>query len=134
MDEHGGQWPRNWEDLGIAPNGNLDQRVEVDWSADPKELLKMPRPDVGPPFRVIYLRNGRSTHFDGREPNQMILDFLEARQSRKTAVALAHSDLYKSARNKRSGKSMTIKLGSAVCCASRKRACGYNRLSCGSVS
>ncbi len=32
---------------------------------------------------VPRLRNGKSTHYEGREPNQMILEYLEWRHRRK---------------------------------------------------
>jgi hypothetical protein len=108
MERHDGAWPRSWEDLRTlaetAPevtestdrNGStviefrphasieeLQRRVEVDWGADPDTLLKAPRKESGPPFRVIYLRNGKSTHYEGREPNQMILEYLESRRRGK---------------------------------------------------
>jgi hypothetical protein len=107
MESHDGAWPRNWEDLRalaeptpevnqtaeadgrviveFRPNAGIEELqnlVEIDWGADPDELLKAPRNEAGPPFRVIYLRNGRSTHYEGREPNQMILDYLESRHRR----------------------------------------------------
>jgi hypothetical protein len=108
MERHDGAWPRSWEDLrplamsapdvseSEGPDGSviiesrpkasieeLQSLVEVDWGADPGELLKLPRKGGALPFRVIYLRNGKSTHYEGREPNQMILAYLESRQRRK---------------------------------------------------
>jgi hypothetical protein len=108
MERHEGAWPRSWEDLRplvedvpdvkesrerdgsivveFRPQGaieELQRRVEVDWNANPDELLKMPPQERGPPFRVISLRNGKSTHYEGREPNQMIRDYLESRHRRK---------------------------------------------------
>jgi hypothetical protein len=47
----------------------LKQRVEIDWKAEFKE--------TGPPFRVIWLRNGKSTHYSGNEPNDMVLEYLK---------------------------------------------------------
>jgi hypothetical protein len=66
----------------MASVDELRERVEIDWSADPAELLKQGRKGGQPPFRVIYLRDGSSTHYEGREPNQMILEYLESRQRR----------------------------------------------------
>jgi hypothetical protein len=108
MERHDGAWPRNWEDLralaegatevteSSEPNGHvivefrpkasveeLQGHVIVDWDANPDELIRAPRKEGSPPFRVIYLRNGKSTHYEGREPNQMILDYLEWRHRRK---------------------------------------------------
>jgi hypothetical protein len=108
MDRHDGAWPAGWDDLrplaeaapevaeATGPDASaiiefrpkasiedLQSRVEIDWSANPDELLKAARHDSGPPFRVIYLRNGRAIHYEGREPNQMILEYLELRHRRK---------------------------------------------------
>ena len=47
----------------------MKQRVEIDWKAEFKE--------TGPPFRVIWLRNGKSTHYSGNEPNDMVLEYLK---------------------------------------------------------
>jgi hypothetical protein len=108
MDCHDGAWPKSWDDLrdnaerardvtqSTEPGGSvnvefrpkpnieeLERLVEIDWDANPDELLKASRRGVEPPFRAIYLRNGRSTHYQGREPNQMILEYLESRRLRK---------------------------------------------------
>jgi hypothetical protein len=108
MERHDGAWPRNWEDLRALAEGatevtefterdgrvivefrpkasieELQRLVVVDWDANPDELLRAPRKEGSPPFRVIYLRNGKSTHYEGREPNQMILEYLEWRDRRK---------------------------------------------------
>ena len=108
MESHQGTWPRNWEELRplteptsrvteskepdgrviveFRPTPSVDELrhlVEVDWDADVDQLIAEGRQGKSPPFRVIYLRDGRTTHYEGREPNQMILDYLEARQRRK---------------------------------------------------
>src|SRR5438046_1525767 len=78
MERHDGAWPRNWEDLRALAEGatevteskerdghvivefrpkasieELQQLVVVDWDANPDELLRAPRKESGPPFRVI---------------------------------------------------------------------------------
>jgi hypothetical protein len=108
MEKHQGAWPRSWEELratsGHAYKGtvstNLDgamiaefrprasieelqQRVEIDWTADPSQLVKADFKRSGPPFRVIWLRNGKSTHYSGKEPNAMILEFLKWKANQK---------------------------------------------------
>jgi hypothetical protein len=105
MEHHEGAWPKGWDDLrsvadgipeiteSVEGNGShivefrphasieeLQSLVEIDWNANPDELVKAHRKEVGPPFRVIYLRSGRSTHYEDREPNEMILAYLESRQ------------------------------------------------------
>jgi hypothetical protein len=112
LERHDGAWPRSWEDLQDLADGasevtesaerggsiivefrpkasieELKRLVEIDWDADPNELRRMPRKDGAPPFRVIYLRNGKSTHYEGREPNQMILEYLKSKHRVKEKQA-----------------------------------------------
>lgn len=109
LEKNGGTWPKSWDDLrttsGQAYKGtastNLDgtlsvefrpresieelqERVEIDWKADPVELLKSESGKT-PPFRVIRLKNGRNTHYSGKEPNQMILEYLKSKEDEKVA-------------------------------------------------
>lgn len=49
--------------------------VVVDWEAKPKNLVGHAS-DGTASFQVIWLANGRSTHYKGKEPNQRILDYL----------------------------------------------------------
>lgn len=105
MEKHGGAWPRSWEELRVTSeqaykgtvSTNLDgtviaefrprdtiedlqKRVEIDWNADPSELVKAQFKEKGPPFRVIRLRNGKNTHYQGKEPNEMVLEYLKWRE------------------------------------------------------
>jgi len=102
MEKHGGSWPRSWDELQTTsdqaykgttstnrdgtwiaefrPRDTIDelkQRVEIDWKADPKTLAKAEFKETGRPFRVIWLRNGKSTHYSGKEPNDMVLEYLK---------------------------------------------------------
>lgn len=89
MEQHENRWPRSWQDLErtqqITDPSNrnfsvqeLQFHVVVDWNADPKNLARAELPtDDQPPFRVIWLRNGNSTHWSSTEPNQMILEYLQ---------------------------------------------------------
>ena len=107
MEKHDGAWPRSWEELRVTSDEaykgtvstNLDgtviaelrprdtiedlqRRVEIDWNADPRELVKAQFKEKGPPFRVIWLRNGKSTHYQGKEPNEMVLEYLKWREKK----------------------------------------------------
>jgi hypothetical protein len=102
MEKHAGAWPRSWEEMQATSDQaykgttstnrdgtwvaefrprasieELQQRVVIDWSANPKELAKANFKTNGPPFRVIWLRNGKSTHYSGKEPNGMVLEYLK---------------------------------------------------------
>ncbi len=93
METHDGAWPRSWDDLRepfetcTQRSGRpwtfeqLRDRVEVDWDADPNELATKPVEGSGPPFKVIWLRNGGSTHWKEHEPNRMVLDYLRSRKA-----------------------------------------------------
>ena len=88
MKANDGDWPRNWDDLRddyqtcVARSGQpwtfdeLSSRVEVDWDANPIGLLPL-SDDSAVNLRVIWLRNGSDSHWSGREPNTMILDYLK---------------------------------------------------------
>jgi hypothetical protein len=102
MEKNHGTWPRSWDELRstseqaykgtVSTNrdriviaefrprdtiNELQQRVEVDWNADPKELSKADFKEKSLPFRVIWLRSGKSRHYSGKEPNQMIFEYLK---------------------------------------------------------
>lgn len=89
MKSHDGAWPRGWEDLSapyeacVERSGRhwtfeeLQQRVDVDWQADPKVLAEASN-DERPPFRVIWLRDGSSTYWNHAEPNGIVWEYLHA--------------------------------------------------------
>jgi hypothetical protein len=91
LETHGGAWPRGWDDLQepyeecVRRSGrpwsfeDLRGRVEVDWGADPARLAVASGDATGPPFRVIWLRGGGQAHWEGHEPNRMVLDYLRGR-------------------------------------------------------
>ncbi len=106
METHAGAWPRNWEELQATSDQaykgttstnhdgtliaefrpratiqELQKRVEIDWNADPLELAKTELQATGRPFRVIWLRNGKSTAYSGKEPNTMILEYLKWKEN-----------------------------------------------------
>src|SRR5207247_1173725 len=76
--ERNGEWPRSWEELeesfeviagksgaGVFDFDGLRGRIAIDFTANP-DLLAKAIPDSGnPPFHVISLRNGRTTHWSG---------------------------------------------------------------------
>lgn len=88
MKENDDQWPRSWDDLRdpyetlAAPQNypwsfeELKERVAIDWQADPAALKDAANSGKRPPFRVIWLRDGGSTHWEGAEPNARVLEYL----------------------------------------------------------
>lgn len=88
MESHEGAWPRSWDDLrpihdryvseGKCPweFEMLQDRVAVNWEADPKRLTSTPEGSNSPPFHVISLKNGKQTHWRNMEPNGMIHKWL----------------------------------------------------------
>jgi hypothetical protein len=95
MDSHDGKWPKSWNDLQgpyeLATKKfgqpwkfeDLQRRVEVDWNADPSVLVHVKPAGDLPPFHVIWLRDGSNVHWEGREPNRMIWDYLQKKQHDK---------------------------------------------------
>lgn len=94
MEWHEGSWPNDWEDLkepyevsaGRSGQpwsfGELRSRVAIDFAANPAELSQASETDGRPPFRAIYLRNGKQTHWAGGEPNSRVLRYLKERAQR----------------------------------------------------
>jgi hypothetical protein len=91
MERNDGRWPHDWDDLkepyeiGVAAVGrpwtfeDLRSRVDVDFSADPKELAKAHLKNGKVPFRVISLRSGWYHYWQGSEPNVLIWEYLQNR-------------------------------------------------------
>lgn len=82
------RWPTSWDDLRQAnlqrvnewPQFEvLKENVVIDWTARPESLVKAKFDDNDdqPAFRVIWLRNGKSTHWATAEPNRLIWDYLQ---------------------------------------------------------
>jgi len=93
MDDNNGSWPRSWEELRpyherrYSPDGRemhftqLQERVEVDWSADPNALLRCSQ-DRDPPFEVVRCKSGRRCGPTYQhEPNRVILEYLKWSQN-----------------------------------------------------
>ena len=93
MKAHDGTWPKGWDDLAdsyetcVHRSGRpwtfeeLRDRVDLDWGADPKDLIDAKTVDQSPPFRVIWLRDGSDTHWSGAEPNRIVLEYLQQRRT-----------------------------------------------------
>ena len=89
------QWPKNWDDLRddyetcTERSGRpwsfeeLSSRAEIDWGGDPAELLAQSKESETVRFRVIKLTDGTDAHWQRREPNQIILDYLRLNASEK---------------------------------------------------
>ena len=89
MQTHSNQWPRSWDELLANTNTckdlkyghieDLPNMVKVDWNADPDVLAKATDNRRTRPFAAVTRENGSSfrTVWSGKEPNQMILDYLK---------------------------------------------------------
>ena len=86
METHDGAWPTDWRQLEdsfattprlMGPGwDNLRERVEIDWSSDPRELAKTVLRDDQPPFKAIWLKSGSEVYWLGAEPNTLIHAYL----------------------------------------------------------
>ena len=82
-------WPHSWDELRddyetcVKTSGRpwsfeeLSRRVVVDWKADTKKLERAVAD--GSDFRVIWLRDGTAASWKGREPNQIVRNYLRSR-------------------------------------------------------
>ncbi len=83
------QWPRSWDELRddyatcVKQSGKpwtfeeLSRRVMVDWNANTRSLDEAIH--RGEDFKVIWLSDGSNDHWERREPNQKIRDYLANR-------------------------------------------------------
>jgi hypothetical protein len=88
-----GRWPGSWDDLRddyqscVKRLGEpwsfaeLSSRVVVDWDADPQQLLSQSNTTEAAGFNVIRLADGADSHWQSREPNDMILRYLRSNPS-----------------------------------------------------
>jgi hypothetical protein len=92
MQNHYGAWPKDWTDLQTSFDTdplfrgsgwkNMRERVEVDFAADPAVLVKTVPIDGDPPFKVVWLINGKIHHWSGKEPNILIWNHLKDREAK----------------------------------------------------
>ena len=92
-------WPNSWDELRddydtcVKTSGRpwsfeeLSQRVIVNWNVDTIKLKKVVAD--GSDFRVIWLRDGSNSSWRGREPNQILKDYLRFKINHSPADALA---------------------------------------------
>jgi DNA-directed RNA polymerase specialized sigma subunit len=86
-------WPRSWDDLrddfdvAAQQSGKpwsfeeLSRRVAVDWSLNTNELREAAI--TGSDFRAVWLSDGTNDHWESREPNRIIRDYLLSGKSDK---------------------------------------------------
>ncbi len=91
LDANGQSWPQSWQDLRddydvcVQRSGRpwtfeeLSKRVVVDWSVETQSLRNLPAQQSQAPFRVIWLSDGSLAHWQKREPNKMIAEYLRIR-------------------------------------------------------
>ena len=84
------QWPSDWDDLRddyqtcVDRSGQpwsfdeLSSRTQIDWEAVPADLLAQSSGHPAAQFRVITLTDGTDSHWQSREPNRIILDYLRS--------------------------------------------------------
>lgn len=89
LDANEQQWPRSWSDLRddydvcTKRSGTpwtfeeLSTRVTVDWSIETASLRSLPSSNDRHPFCVIWPTGGSSAHWESREPNTMIAEYLK---------------------------------------------------------
>ena len=95
MDDHGGEWPRDWESL--APyfernNGRVSgwtfevfqSRVFIDFGADPRHLRRLSQASSDVPFDVIHATSIWASQFDGG-PNEMLYQWFRDVEGTPTA-------------------------------------------------
>lgn len=97
MEHHENRWPSGWDDLlepyeRLAEKSGrpwtfeeLQERVDVDWDADPRELARAPARHGAAPFRAIWLKDGGEWYWGAHEPNDIVWSYLKARPADSAA-------------------------------------------------
>ncbi len=93
MEENDGAWPSDWDELkptcdklggqmiGGETFESLRRAVAIDFDFDPESVAdSIDDSDTEPDFRVIWLKNGSTAHYEGDEPNQRVFDFIKTRK------------------------------------------------------
>ena len=90
MKANNNQWPKNWDELRDDYQTRTERsgepwsfeelagRTNIDWQTDPADLLVKSGDHQTAQFRVITLSDGTDSHWQGREPNQIILKYLRS--------------------------------------------------------
>jgi hypothetical protein len=91
MRANGDDWPQNWEDLRapfavIYQRGEnsltfeeLKERIDIDFSVDTARLREVGAQSGSNQAKMIRLRSGRQIYWEGAEPNETILKYLNRR-------------------------------------------------------
>lgn len=95
MHVNDGRWPSSWQELRPVYDNlegahvwsftELQQRVAVDWKADPAKLKRMA--DAQQELQVIWLLDGTNAHWEGSEPNGRVAEYL--RTGRRAYLPIA---------------------------------------------
>ena len=111
LHENEQQWPRSWNDLRddydacVKLSGRpwsfeeLSTRVTVDWSVETETLRELSSTNDRPPFRVIWATDGSTKHWQHREPNTMIFEYLKLQSAAKMVRPLVSPNKLQPAAN-----------------------------------
>jgi len=91
---HDGKWPRSWDDLRpqfSVNNGRVggwsfsqfQDRVGIDFNADPDDLRRKSSGSPHADFRVIWAKRDSGIRV-GDDPNQMLCDYFRQQEKRAT--------------------------------------------------
>ncbi len=97
MEKHDGEWPKQWEDLRPAYEAGKGQvggwsfekfqsRVQIDWSANPKQLLEESVSHDVPTFDVIGPADGIEVRWEGAGGDQILHRYFRRKASENQAT------------------------------------------------
>jgi hypothetical protein len=97
MEANDGQWPQNWDDIrqfmadhprryaGVAGFEDVHGHMDIDFTFDPWSVETSSEfEESKPAFRATWLRNGKTTRYEGTGPNEIIFRYLKSRASTGT--------------------------------------------------
>jgi hypothetical protein len=94
MKQNNGQWPKEWSDVqefmannsfqhaGMSSFAEVRRHIEIDFSFDPASVdTTIDFDESEPSFRAVWLRNGKTTRYEGTGPNEIIFRYLKSQAS-----------------------------------------------------
>ncbi len=94
MKQNNDEWPTGWNDVkefmaensfqhaGMSSFEEVRSNIEIDFSFDPASVdTSIDFDESQPAFRAVWLRNGKTTHYEGTGPNEIIFRYLRNRAS-----------------------------------------------------
>ena len=100
MEANDGQWPEDWDDVrrfmaehprqyaAVTGFNDVYVHMDIDFTFDPASVdTTIEFDESQPAFRATWLRNGKTTRYEGTGPNEIIFRYLKRRAATGSPTA-----------------------------------------------